>query len=494
MAATATTAGCGGGSARTVSDGGRDAPVGADGPGDGAVKVDTGSPNAATLYVQSIRYNLTAIPRVDLLFVIDDSSGMGPLQVKLRQRLPDFMSVLKSLPGGLPDLQVAVVSTSLGAGVYANVTGCLPSSSGNLDGNFQHKAGCGLHAGETFLKSARNASGRTANFDGEIGDVVSCVADLGQNGCTFEHPFEALRLALQKTQVQGTDNGGFLRADAYLAVVILTNEDDCSVPADSMLFDPNQQRVADPLGGLQSYRCNEFGHKCNQALPHAAPATAATMTGCVSAEDGTLVTVDGIVQFMRSIKAMPMDQLVLAAIAGPTEPYVVEPRSFTLATGAAENQPSIKHSCTSGSAGLEYGDPAIRIKQFLEPFAGILESVCADDYRDSMVRIAEVIARKLRWTCFPGVPLNRADGQPDCVVTLRTTAGGQTSEQPVPLCGAPGVGPFPCWRFASPTSATCETGGRGVDVCYEATCDPTLLPADRALLLMSCAIAEPPPR
>ena len=67
---------------------------------------------------------------LDLLFLIDDSSSMAPLQQKMRDRLPDFMDVLKDLPGGLPNLHVAVVSSSLGAGIYSNVQGCAPNSSG----------------------------------------------------------------------------------------------------------------------------------------------------------------------------------------------------------------------------------------------------------------------------------------------------------------------------------------------------------------------------
>jgi hypothetical protein len=262
-----------------------------------------------------------------------------------------------------------------------------------------------------------------------------------------------------------------------------------------MLFDPSQQSVADALGGLQSYRCNEFGHKCDQPLPHTAPAAALTMTGCRSAEDGKLVTVDGVIQFMKSIKAMPMDQIVMAAIAGPVEPYVVQQGSFNLNTGVTESQPAMKHSCTTPEAGVDFGDPAVRIKQFLDPWGGLLESVCATDYRDPMVRIAQVIARKLRWTCFSGNPLSRADGKPDCVVALRTiSTDGTYIDKPVPNCPSRGVGPFPCWTFAPDTSAACTSGARAVDVCYEATCDPTLQPAGKTQLLMSCAISEPPPR
>jgi hypothetical protein len=381
------------------------------------------------------------------------------------------------------------VSSSLGAGIYGNVTGCTPGSVGNVDGNFQHKAGCGLNAGETFIKSLPPAGAgmpRSENFTGDITEVFRCIADLGQNGCGFEHQFEAVRLALQKTQVPNTENYGFLRDTAYLAIIFLTNEDDCSVPADSMLLDPNQQTTADMLGGLQSYRCNEFGHKCDQPLPHTAPASPQTMTGCVSAEDGKLVTVAGFVDFLRSLKATP-DQLLLAAIQGPTAPYIVESKSFMLGNGGTENQPTIRHSCTSGSMGTEYADPGIRIKQALDPFNGVIESICENDFRDSMVRIAQVIGAALGSQCVPANYATKMNGEPDCDVTQRQySATGAPIDKPVPFC-QPGRPQVPCWEFLQNQGMQCPNQ-RVLSVCYDAACDASSKPTSKTDALVSCAI------
>ena len=94
---------------------------------------------------------------------------MEPLQTKMAQRLPDFMNVLKQVEGGLPNLHVAVISTSLGAGKYPDCA--------NDSGTFQHRADCtALHAGSTFISSVADAhspNGRANNFDGDIADVFS---------------------------------------------------------------------------------------------------------------------------------------------------------------------------------------------------------------------------------------------------------------------------------------------------------------------------------
>lgn len=340
---------------------------------------------------------LTSTSKLDLLFMIDDSASMAPLQAKMRVKIPQFMDVLKNLPGGMPDLHLAVVSSSLGAGEFSNVAQCEPGTQGNGDGLFKHSSACTqLNPGETFLKSSIDASGaRVENFKGgDITPVFDCLASLGDQGCGFEHQFESVRLALQRSLTVSNPpdpNAGFLRSDAYLAIVMLTNEDDCSVPYDSDLFDPSMQTLADPLGGLQSYRCNEFGHKCDQPLPHGAAGLPMTLTGCESKEDGRLVTVNGFIDFLFSLKPMHPERIFVAAIAGPTTPYTITSHLFMLGNGDTESQPAIQHSCTSGMQGSEYADPAVRVQQWTQAFGpnSYFGNICSDDLGLTMSSIAE---------------------------------------------------------------------------------------------------------
>ena len=133
--------------------------------------------------------------KLDLLFMVDNSASMKPLQAKMTQRLPDFIQALKDgATGRLPDLHVAVINSSLGAGVSTDVPGCGPGVPGDSGGKFQHKDGCGLTAGETYIKARDDGS--TNNFTGQIEDVFGCIAVLGDGGCGFEHTFESMRRAL----------------------------------------------------------------------------------------------------------------------------------------------------------------------------------------------------------------------------------------------------------------------------------------------------------
>ena len=66
------------------------------------------------------------------------------------------------------------------------------------------------------------------------------------------------------------ENAGFLRPDAYLAIILITNEDDCSAspgqgPNNRIpLFDTRSNtNIASQLGPPANFRCNEFGHLCD---------------------------------------------------------------------------------------------------------------------------------------------------------------------------------------------------------------------------------------
>src|SRR5262245_56578863 len=56
---------------------------------------------------------------IDLLFVVDDSGSMGPMQAELMARVPDMLSVFddKAAFGVLVDLHIGVVTTTYGAGL-----------------------------------------------------------------------------------------------------------------------------------------------------------------------------------------------------------------------------------------------------------------------------------------------------------------------------------------------------------------------------------------
>jgi len=102
---------------------------------------------------------------------------MQPLQAKMAAQLPMFMDQLTDeTTGQLPDLHVAVLSSSYGGGAWSNVNQCLSGKTpGDNQGKFQQGPGgagnghcTGLNPGETYLKTGDGTSANPPNFQGDI--------------------------------------------------------------------------------------------------------------------------------------------------------------------------------------------------------------------------------------------------------------------------------------------------------------------------------------
>jgi hypothetical protein len=321
---------------------------------------------------------------IDLLVMVDDSSSMALAQGRFVNGFPQLMTALQQAPGGLPNLHVAVVSSDMGAG-NGTISACSGTGKG---GKFQNtpRGACttsNLQAGATFIS---NVDG-VANYTGSLEAVFSCIAPLGESGCGFEQPFAAITRALGADGLgqPPPENQGFLRADAYLAIVMLTNEDDCSVPGQSSLFSTGDMTLASQLGPVQGFRCNEFGHLCSGAAPsRLAPNGQVTDTvhysNCVSAEgSGLLKTIAETAAQIKSLKPDPASQIVVAAITGPTTPYTVHWKNpSTTDTGP---WPEITHSCVAPDT--SFADPSVRVNQLVQAFGdkGLTLSICDQSRR-----------------------------------------------------------------------------------------------------------------
>ena len=113
----------------------------------------------------------------------------------------------------------------------------------------------GLDTGATFISDI----GGVRNYTGRLENVFTCIAALGETGCGFEHQFAAVPRALGADgRPAPAENQGFLRPDAYLAIVLVTNEDDCSASPGVPLYDTGSQHrhrvAARPAGELPLQR------------------------------------------------------------------------------------------------------------------------------------------------------------------------------------------------------------------------------------------------
>ena len=368
---------------------------------------------------------------LDILFMVDNSSSMTPLQMKMLTQDPSFMTVLAGFPNGLPNIHVAVVSSDMGApGDSASSIGCSPAGD---NGVFRStpRGTCTnttLTSGSTFISNV----GGQANYTGNLPDVFSCIAQLGSTGCGFEHQLAAVARALGADgAAPPPENAGFLRPNAELAIVMLTNEDDCSAKPNSTLFSLNggMQSITNPLGPIANYRCNQFGHLCKNPLsatpnalispPLNPPASSTTppsmtLTDCESNDTSTgmLTSVADLIAGIRALKARPDDQIVVGAISPPKTPYTAiwVPASAPPPGTSGELWPQIQHSCgaagdtnvnpaaTQHTTDGSFGDPGVRIAQWVQGFGanGVVASICDADYGIAFQAIADKIQAHLQ--------------------------------------------------------------------------------------------------
>jgi hypothetical protein len=377
---------------------------------------------------------------VDILFVIDDSGSMRNEQENLQAQFVTLINELENVQGGLPDVHIGVVSTDLGTGGHTSIRYCetLGGDQGILGqvkgvdraetciGPGQRyvvdvapteciidrtddmtcrshtctQADCDRVAAENeVLQLVTDAQGcpRCRNYDDTLSEVFSCLAEMGTAGCGFEQPLEAMHLALNENETP--ENSGFLRYDAYLAAVIITDEDDCSAAQPDVIFDPDPalNNLDSELGYLHSFRCFEFGVTCAVDDRQATGPRA----DCAPREDeaALLYQISRYTAFMESIKDPA--QTVVAAIAGPVEEHVTVIRN-------AQQQPEVKQTCSDDTG---YGaKPGVRLRAFVAHFneADALSgwaytSVCESNFSPALEGIGNKIAEAMKVQC-PGYP------------------------------------------------------------------------------------------
>ena len=155
--------------------------------------------------------------RMDFVFVVDDSGSMAQEQTSLGAAFPQFATVLNDYritTGQELDYRVALTTT--GRTVNWSVStplGTIPMNETGDNGAFRNN--CGV---------PRRWLERT---DPNMATTLTCRADVGTSGPSFEMPMLTTMMSLKDRITDGT-NAGFLRDDALLAIVIITDEDDCS--------------------------------------------------------------------------------------------------------------------------------------------------------------------------------------------------------------------------------------------------------------------------
>lgn len=387
---------------------------------------------------------------LDVLFMIDNSLSMAEEQENLATKFPLFMHELSKIEGGQPNIHIAVISSDVGAGPkFAAENSPCNDREGDI-GKFQVKPECGLAEGARFIKSYK--LGNENNFVGRtLPDVFACLANLGTGGCGFEHQLQSVTLALSDRNIE---NAGFLRPKAHLAIILITDEDDCSAEPTSDLF----LDKAFPSTQAASLRCNLVGHTCNGMPPLAMPFETALENCSVSSDpEGRLIAVRRFVDHIKGLKQNPDEQIFVSAITGQPAANTNPQYGFHMVERGSRWFLDVQPICSNRTAGT--AAPALRISQFVQAFGpnnGWLESICSDDFGDALARIGQRLRERVTATCVSerlfDVDPTVEGLQVDCTVEERVPMpNGQVEAINLPACadGVPGA----CWKLLQPNAA-----------------------------------------
>lgn len=280
--------------------------------------------------------------RTDVLFVIDDSGSMSEEQAAMRDSLYAFIQGLAA-SGIQNDFQIGVTTTSV-AGFDGGTTftfGGVPYPAGRLvavdpgaltDPTLVGKLLYGPPPAGFVGPRILSSTSPTLQADFEANVLV------GIAGSGKEQPFRAARLALEATG-PGAPNEGFVRDGARLAVVFLSDEDDCSesaspgtVTSNDACHDPAIKASAlDPVGELVSVLDGPIAGEVHQivvAVIAGYDRTTLAPTGCATSYDvptryDALLDALGPTRTIRASICEPRFEGALAAIADQLVPQVV---------------------------------------------------------------------------------------------------------------------------------------------------------------------------
>lgn len=405
--------------------------------------------------------------QIDVLFVVDNSGTMAIEQRFVGQAMPVFESGLRAL--GM-DVQVMFTTTDIentlctpfqaegyipanGAPVSTPCTTRLQDFDGLGSAPEQIPEACtdvcptGVGPSDSFVAFGGEGSNVPSvpdrdvdgdgDVDGPVSQALACLAPMGINGCGYESPLESMMQAIDPSAEWNVGERPFLRDGATLAIVLLTDEYDCSV-RDHGLTEDSTYFEQSPNSGLpeaSSALCWNAGVECD------GPDADGIYHNCTAAQDTPLQPVSRYVgHLVDTLRETEDKDVVMLGVFGvpvvtehaseapftPTEGGVEDlvvrdwvdgifpagdilPDEFAAGETAADKQFlfGVGPGCTEGDPETGFTGqamPPVRMREVCEALDmgdGLadrrccIESVCAGDYSSAMTCLVGLVENTL---------------------------------------------------------------------------------------------------
>ncbi|HWB75310.1 MAG TPA: VWA domain-containing protein [Nannocystaceae bacterium] len=419
-----------------------------------------------------------------ILFVVDNSGTMGAAQAKLAQSTSAFVDAL-----GDTNVRIAITTTDNGnpwCGTTTPESGSLVlSSCRERTGGFVFNGDPPADASETacldvcaldaieIVPTATERDpelrprpwlehGTVTNLpDGvALADALACTLPQGIDGCGFESHLESMYKSMLRFESEQDPSYGFVGAAAVLAVVLVSDETDCSYATEweSIFLSAGQGGNpavfwTDPTAAAPtSAVCWNAGVSCSggPGTYDECHAENKDVDGNEGVDDGAAVMMptSRYVEYLQQVEdtkqtITPDQQVIVAAIAGVPQGYDSGSAEITYADA---NDPTwqetfgIAPGCIDNASGAQ-AVPPVREREVVEAFetqdvARSLYSICEDDYGGALAAIADRVRDQLQPSCVPACIADAdlvANGlQPECTIVQQTGYG--TDESTVPQC------------------------------------------------------------
>lgn len=424
---------------------------------------------------------------IDILLVVDDSPSMGEEQATLTANLASFVQVLER-PEVQANYRIGIVSTNHGnpwcegtspehgALQLRSCRSHLEDFVGQGDGSVSLDAteACTAACPEAWaqletlptttaeddvprprpwIESTAGISNLPAGLD--TVQAIACAGPQGIGGCEFESPLEAMWQAVQRSYDPADPSFGFIREQAALLVLFVTDEEDCSYsPAGESIFSPTGNRVfwSDPDApaptsavcwnaavactptGEDRYECEAVSRDVDGNIVAEEDAEALAVLRPLSRYVDVLQEVED-----RKRQIFEYQEVLVSLVAGVN-------RDGSVTYADSPQDPGFQESFGIGpgcETGIGRAVAPVRLRALAEAFAvgeqRNMFSVCDQDYSPALETIAQGTLERLP-ACVPACVADMDPSTPDvldasCTLIQEAPRGyGAFEDVEIPPC------------------------------------------------------------